>query len=101
MYKEKILYYEYTTQDNDRWDLVAEKYYKNPLHIEPIIVANPEITLISDWRVGTDENGENEVLIDRYYYDIPEVLPSGVKIRVPVVDKTVPEPKKELPPWKR
>lgn len=68
-------YYIYTTKDNDRWDLISYKYYKNPNLYSEIIRANPEIP-------------------------IEPILPAGLKIKVPILeeDKTI---KFELPPWKK
>lgn len=36
-------YYSYITKDGDRWDLIANKFYKNPSKYEPIIKAKANI----------------------------------------------------------
>jgi len=50
MKRESLQYQEYTTTDNDRWDLIANKFYKDPLKIEPIIAANSHL-LTTDFSV--------------------------------------------------
>lgn len=67
-------YYEYITKEGDRWDLIAYEFYGDPYMYEPIVVANPEVSLVP-------------------------VLPSGIKLKVPVID--LKETIEELPPWKR
>lgn len=68
-------YVEYTTQDGDRWDLIALRMYGDPCGYEPIIVANPHVP-------------------------IRPVLPGGIRLLVPVRDTPVlSDP--SLPPWKR
>ena len=68
-------YYSYITKDNDRWDLIAYKFYKNSSKYEPIIKANPEVP-------------------------ITPILDSGIQLRIPVLDdsETI---KFILPPWKK
>lgn len=68
-------YYSYITKDNDRWDLIANKFYKNPLNYEPIIKANPDVF-------------------------ITPVLKSGIKLKIPILDESE-TIKFELPPWKK
>ena len=36
-------YYTYITKDNDRWDLISNKFYKTPTLYEEIIKANPNV----------------------------------------------------------
>lgn len=67
-------YIEYITKEGDRWDLIAYEFYGDPYLYEPIIAANPEVP-------------------------IKPVLPSGIKLRVPVIE--VKNTVEELPPWKR
>lgn len=65
---------EHITSDNDRWDLLAWKYYGDATQYEQIIVANPDVPI---W----------------------PVLPSFVKLLIPVLDAaniTTVEPA----PWK-
>jgi phage tail protein X len=68
-------YYSYITKDNDRWDLIAYKYYKNPTKYEEIIKANPNV-------------------------EITPTLKAGIKLKIPILQesKTI---KFELPPWKK
>ena len=68
-------YYSYITKDNDRWDLIAYKYYKNPTLYEEIIKANPEIK-------------------------ITPLLDSGIKLKIPVLEESE-TIKFETPPWKK
>lgn len=68
-------YYSYITKDSDRWDLISQKFYKTPSLYEEIIKANSEIP-------------------------IEPVLPSGIKLKIPILEdsETI---KFELPPWKK
>ena len=38
-------FYNYVTKDNDRWDLIAYKFYNDPTKYEIIIQANPEVDI--------------------------------------------------------
>ena len=40
-------FYNYVTKDNDRWDLIAYKFYNDSTKYEIIIKANPDITIIA------------------------------------------------------
>ena len=68
-------FYSYITVDGDRWDKISNKFYKTPKLYEEIIKANPEIP-------------------------IEPVLPSGIKLKIPILEdsETI---KFELPPWKK
>lgn len=68
-------YYSYITKDSDRWDLISQKFYQTPTLYEEIIKANPEIP-------------------------IEPILPSGIKLKIPILEdsETI---KFELPPWKK
>lgn len=68
-------YYSYITRDNDRWDLIAYRFYNNATNYEPIIKANPKVP-------------------------ITPVLKSGIKLRIPVLNESE-TIKFELPPWKK
>lgn len=68
-------YYSYITKDNDRWDLIAYKFYNDATRYEPIINANPDV-------------------------DISPILKSGLKLKIPVLNESE-TIKFELPPWKR
>lgn len=68
-------YYSYITKDNDRWDLIAYKFYKNSAMYEEIIKANPNV-------------------------EIEAILPAGIKLKIPVIEESE-TIKFELPPWKK
>lgn len=68
-------YYSYITKDNDRWDLISNRFYKNPTLYEEIIKANPEVP-------------------------IEPVLEAGIKLKIPVLDETT-TIKFETAPWKK
>lgn len=68
-------YYSYITKDNDRWDLIAYKFYNDATRYEPIINANPDV-------------------------NIYPILKSGLKLKIPVLDESE-TIKFELPPWKK
>lgn len=68
-------YYSYITKDNDRWDLIAYKYYKNPALYEEIIKANPEVK-------------------------VTPLFDSGIKLKIPVLEESE-TIKFETPPWKK
>ena len=68
-------FYNYVTKDNDRWDLIAYKFYNDSTKYELIIKANPDIP-------------------------ITPVLESGIKLKIPVLVE-----KETIsfitPPWKK
>ena len=68
-------YYSYVTKDNDRWDLISQHFYNTPILYEEIIKANPSIK-------------------------ITPILPSGIKLKIPILDQSE-TIKFELPPWKK
>lgn len=68
-------YYSYITKDNDRWDLIAYKFYNDATRYEPIINANPDV-------------------------GISPILKSGLKLKIPVLNESE-TIKFELPPWKK
>ena len=43
----------YTAQNSDRWDLIAYKFYKNSYKIQPIIEANPHVSVSTTIKAGT------------------------------------------------
>ena len=67
-------YYTYITKDNDRWDLISNKFYKTQTLYEEIIKANPDI-------------------------EIKPVLESGIKLKIPVIEDTE-TISFETAPWK-
>lgn len=66
-------YYTYITKDNDRWDLISYKYYKNPHMYESIILANPTV-------------------------EPTPVLESGIELKIPILEDD--EITTNLPPWR-
>lgn len=66
---------EHITQDGDRWDLIAHRWYGDALRIDVILRANPIIARLIE-------------------------LPGGMLIRVPVVVEPA-IPPAGLPPWAR
>ena len=68
-------YYSYITKDNDRWDLIAYKFYKNASKYEIIIKANPDVPITPS-------------------------LESGINLKIPVVDESE-TIEFTLPPWKK
>jgi len=62
-------YLTHKTTDGDRWDVLALRYYGDPLHVGPLLKANP------------------------YLASLP-ILPPNVTVRVPIIDRSelVPEP---------
>ena len=68
-------YYIYITKDNDRWDSIAYKFYKNSTYYEEIIKANPDV-------------------------EIEPVLEAGIKLKIPVLEESETIQFK-LPPWKK
>ncbi len=68
-------YYSYITHDNDRWDLIAYKFYGDATKYEQIISANPHVK-------------------------ITPVLKSGIELKIPVAEQedTI---KFILPPWRQ
>ena len=67
----------YQTKEGDRWDLIASAEYRDPYQYEPILAANPNYRHLLS-------------------------LPTGVRLRIPVLTNTAPTiPKENLPPWKR
>ena len=68
-------YLEHRTVHGDRWDLLAARYYGDATRYGPIIIANPEIPITA-------------------------LIPSGVIIRIPLVEPAAADTS-DLPPWKR
>ena len=64
----------YKTQQNDRWDKIAYKFYGDVFRPSPIIEANPDVA-------------------------ITPILPAGITLMIPILEN---ETKKEgLPIWKQ
>jgi phage tail protein X len=66
---------EHVTREGDRWDSIAWEYYGDATAYEPIIAANPSIP-------------------------ISPVLPSGIKLYIPVITSEETVSTEGLPPWK-
>ena len=69
----------YRTIQGDRWDQISYKFYGDPDMYKYIIDANPYL----------DDSVK-----------FSPILPAGVEIYIPELDKKVFYPE-ELPPWKR
>lgn len=69
-------YLEHVTTEGERWDALAERYYGDPFRYEPIVAANPAVP-------------------------ITPVLPSGLLLRIPLVEPNEAVAADDLPPWKR
>jgi phage tail protein X len=69
-------YIEHITNDGDRWDSLAWKYYGDPHAYEGIILANPNVPIIP-------------------------ILPAGVRLLIPMMDSSTvtSAPPAGLPPW--
>jgi hypothetical protein len=65
-------YYIYTTEKDDRWDLIANKFYGNCYEIKYIIESN-------------------------YHIPITPILDAGIELRIPVKENTS---SNNLPIWK-
>lgn len=63
------------TQDGERWDQLADRYYGDATQYERIIAANPAIPLTL-------------------------TLTGGLELLIPVVEANATLPTSELPPWK-
>ena len=65
----------HTAVQGERWDLLAWRYYRDPLAYERILAANPALAIVP-------------------------VLPGGTTLTIPVLiaPTTLTE---DLPPWKR
>ena len=68
-------YLEHVTADGDRWDLLAWRYYRDPMGYERIMDANPAVAR-------------------------DPVLVAGLRLLIPVIASpdTLTQ---DLPPWKR
>lgn len=68
-------YLEHITTEGERWDLLAWRYYRDPMGYERIMAANPGVSR-------------------------DPVLTGGVRLLIPVIEApdTLTE---DLPPWKR
>ena len=69
-------YVEHITNEGDRWDLLAYRYYGDPYQYERIIVANVHVPIVP-------------------------ILDSGLRLRIPVLDDAAVLSDSQLPPWKR
>ena len=69
-------YLAHITSDGDRWDLLAWRYYRDPLGYERIMTANPHVSR-------------------------SPALTAGIRLLIPVIDATEIVSAEDLPPWKR
>jgi hypothetical protein len=69
-------YVPYITQTRDRWDLISERFYGTPFEFERIITANPVVPIVA-------------------------VIPAGLRLAIPIIDRAGPTLTEQLPPWKR
>lgn len=69
-------YIEHITTEGDRWDLIAHRYYGDASRLTPLAEANEHLRLLP-------------------------VLPSGLLLRVPILDDDADLLPDEVPPWKR
>ncbi|MEN5083733.1 tail protein X [Bosea sp. TWI1241] len=66
----------------ERWDHIAHQYYGNAAAYGPIIAANRELFPVA-------------------LAPVPQFLPEGAELQIPIID-TVPAPRPDqLPPWSR
>jgi len=64
----------YTTKENDRWDLIAYRYYGDVTKMNVIISANPFVLITPN-------------------------LEAGIELKIPVLDETETTITEDLPPW--
>ena len=69
-------YLTYITQDNDRWDSIAYRFYGDAMRYRSIIEANPHVRIVS-------------------------ALPAGLILKIPIIEKNQVVADSALPPWKR
>lgn len=69
-------YVEYVTNDGDRWDLIAYKFYGNALNYEVIVNANPQVEIVP-------------------------LLSGGIILKIPKIEIGNILKDDDLPPWKR
>lgn len=69
------MYLRHITQDGDRWDLLAYRYYQDVSQMSNLITANPHVP-------------------------IDDVLAGGLELAIPIIETAV-ENEQELPAWKR
>lgn len=67
-------FYTYITKQNDRWDIIADKFYNDSSAYEPIITANKAVP-------------------------IEPVLQAGIKLKIPVMADNY-ELAHSSPPWR-
>jgi len=66
----------HTTKANDRWDLLAQEYYGDPLFLGPLLEANPK-------------------------HARKTTLEAGLKLKAPIIDQTEVTPAKpEVVAWR-
>lgn len=69
-------YIEHITQEGERWDTIAYRYYGDAALLSPLAEANEHLQLLP-------------------------ALPAGLPVRVPLVADTEALATQDLPPWMR
>ncbi|KHS86753.1 tail protein X [Pectobacterium aroidearum] len=69
-------YIEHVTKMGDRWDLLSQHYYGDPLGYDRIIMANPHVAVTPS-------------------------LPSGTVLLIPMIEQDEVENAEEVAPWLR
>ncbi len=71
-----IQFIPHITEDGERWDTPAWKYYGDPTLVNPIIMTNPSIPIMA-------------------------VFPAGLTVGIPVIEIFGDQSTTDLPPWRR
>jgi len=79
-------YYEHITEENDRWDLIAEAYYADATRFPEIVQANLNLFM----RLPEEDL--------RVFCPAFPTLPAGVRVKVPVLQEETTA--QNLPPWR-
>ena len=64
------------TQAGERWDLIAWQYYRDVRQVARLMEANPQAP-------------------------VAPALPSGLRLTVPIIERTVANKPDGVPPWRR
>ena len=68
-------YLTHTTIDSERWDQIAHKYYGDVAYVPLLIDTNFHLPMI-------------------------EILPGGIDISIPIIDRPIADTS-DLPPWRK
>lgn len=92
-----MAYTEYITKENDRFDLIAHRFYGNALDYGPIIEANIGVLWVHEKEDGESWKwGEGEDLVKVWSGSMLRNLPAGLKLYIP--DRETPVTR-TVPPW--